>query len=365
MCDFHGFSMVLVCTLTHFTLAAMAVERFLGICHGYFYSRNVTPHRCRVLLLSIFVFCIMFSLLPLFNIGELFLQHPGTWCFPNLHLCSTTPLRHRIFTTTMGVINISNLVVIVVCNVLVVGNLLKMRVSRHLPSDHHRNNFRFRGGWDHELQMVLVLVAITCVAIVSWGALDYILISNQFWKPHLKAEDHMKELRAVRLASVNQIADPWIYIIVRVRARPARTPPPPPPTPQDHLRPQVLLLQRLRHRLLLGRGRAAGRGRRGAPGGRRGGAGAVAGRPPAAGLQGRLPPPDAEQEPVRRDPDPALHLRAVPRGRVWAWRVRGRPLLPGGRRAPPRLLLPPRAESQLLRLRLRAQQVALHHRQRL
>ncbi|ROT73199.1 putative prostaglandin E2 receptor EP4 subtype [Penaeus vannamei] len=91
-----------------------------------------------------------------------------------------------------------------------------MRVSRHLPSDHHRNNFRFRGGWDHELQMVLVLVAITCVAIVSWGALDYILISNQFWKPHLKAEDHMKELRAVRLASVNQIADPWIYIIVRV-----------------------------------------------------------------------------------------------------------------------------------------------------
>lgn len=216
MCDFHGFSMVLVCTLTHFTLAAMAVERFLGICHGYFYSRNVTPHRCRVLLLSIFVFCIMFSLLPLFNIGELFLQHPGTWCFPNLHLCSTTPLRHRIFTTTMGVINISNLVVIVVCNVLVVGNLLKMRVSRHLPSDHHRNNFRFRGGWDHELQMVLVLVAITCVAIVSWGTLDYILISNQFWKPHLKAEDHMKELRAVRLASVNQIADPWIYIIVRV-----------------------------------------------------------------------------------------------------------------------------------------------------
>lgn len=47
-----------------------------------------------------------------------------------------------------------------------------MRVSRHLPSDHHRNNFRFRGGWDHELQMVLVLVAITCVAIVSWGTLD-------------------------------------------------------------------------------------------------------------------------------------------------------------------------------------------------
>ncbi|XP_042873344.1 prostaglandin E2 receptor EP4 subtype-like [Penaeus japonicus] len=121
MCDFHGFSMVLVCTLTHFTLSAMAVERFLGICHGYFYSRNVTPHRCRVLLLSIFVFCLMFSLLPLFNIGQLFLQHPGTWCFPNLHLCPTTPLRHRIFTVTMGVINLSNLVVIVVCNVLVVG----------------------------------------------------------------------------------------------------------------------------------------------------------------------------------------------------------------------------------------------------
>ncbi|XP_037779477.1 prostaglandin E2 receptor EP4 subtype-like [Penaeus monodon] len=142
----------------------------------------------------------------------------NTWdlVLPNLHLCPTTPLRHRIFTTTMGVINISNLVVIVVCNVLVVGNLLKMRVSRHLPSDHHRNNFRFRGGWDHELQMVLVLLAITCVAIVSWGPLDTILVTNQFWPPHLKPGDHMGELQAVRLASVNQIADPWIYIIVRV-----------------------------------------------------------------------------------------------------------------------------------------------------
>ncbi|KAK3861862.1 hypothetical protein Pcinc_032214 [Petrolisthes cinctipes] len=68
--------MVLVCLLTHFTVSAMAVERFLGICHGYFYGRHVTPSRCRYVLAGIWVFCSLFSLLPLFNLASCFSSIP-------------------------------------------------------------------------------------------------------------------------------------------------------------------------------------------------------------------------------------------------------------------------------------------------
>ncbi|KAK8746537.1 hypothetical protein OTU49_017072 [Cherax quadricarinatus] len=211
MCNYHGFTMVLFSLLTHFTVSAMAVERLLGICHGYFYSRNVTPSRSRFLIVCIWVFCTVFSLLPLFNIGELFLQYPGTWCFANIHLCSATaPLRHRLYTTLLGVITITNLLLIVACNVIVVGSLLRMRVSRKLPSGlsqpHHTRNQS-----DHELQMVVVLVVITCVFVVSWAPLDIVIVSNQLWQHHQEAKDHMYELVAVRLASINQIVDPWMF----------------------------------------------------------------------------------------------------------------------------------------------------------
>ncbi|XP_042238155.1 uncharacterized protein LOC121876805 [Homarus americanus] len=216
MCDYHGFSMVLVSMLTHFTVSAMAVERFLGICQGYFYSRNVTPTRCRYLLVGIWVFCTAFSLLLLFNVGQVVLQYPYTWCFTNIHLCpSTTPLRYRIYTTTLGVIHVTHLIIIVVCNVFVVGTLLKMRLSRQLPPSLCHPE-RSRSHNDHELQMVIVLVVITCVFVTSWAPLDIILVINQLWPPHTTNKDHLLELIAVRLASLNQIVDPWVYIICRV-----------------------------------------------------------------------------------------------------------------------------------------------------
>ncbi|XP_045614061.1 prostaglandin E2 receptor EP4 subtype [Procambarus clarkii] len=216
MCDYHGFTMVLFSLLTHFTVSTMAIERFLGICQGYFYSRNVTPSRCRYLMICIWGSCMVFSLLPLFDVGELYLQYPGTWCFANIHLCpDSTPLRHRLYTIALGVINITNLLIIVSCNVVVVGTLLRMRLSRQLPArlcQPHRS----RKHSDHELQMVVLLVVITCVFVTSWAPLDIIIVSNQLWKPHLNTKDHIHELIAVRLASINQIVDPWVYIICRV-----------------------------------------------------------------------------------------------------------------------------------------------------
>ncbi|KAG0725983.1 hypothetical protein GWK47_037517 [Chionoecetes opilio] len=40
------------------------------------------------------------------------------------------------------------------------------------------------------------------------------LFLNQIW-PHKTRADHYQDLIAVRLTSINQIIDPWAYIICR------------------------------------------------------------------------------------------------------------------------------------------------------
>ncbi|CAL4232308.1 unnamed protein product, partial [Meganyctiphanes norvegica] len=113
MCNYHGFSMMLIGMVTHCLVSAMAIERYLGIRHGYWYSKNVTQSKARIMLLSIWMFCIFFCMLPLFGLGQYARQYPGTWCFVNTHLNSHSPWWHRLYTNTYAAINVINLLVIV------------------------------------------------------------------------------------------------------------------------------------------------------------------------------------------------------------------------------------------------------------
>lgn len=216
MCLFHGFVMLLVQQLTHLTVAGMAVERLLAICHGYLYERLVTHSRCWYLLASTWVFSVLVSLMPVFGLGELCLQYPFTWCYVNIHLCHTSPLRHQIFTIGFGVLNACCLTTMVICNLCVVGSLLRMRLSRQVPA-HLSSGRRPSVQRDQELQMVFLLIPITIVFVVSWLPIDIILMGNLLRKPHVTKEDHrLGDLVPIRLVSYSQILDPWFYIFFRM-----------------------------------------------------------------------------------------------------------------------------------------------------
>ncbi|XP_042237989.1 uncharacterized protein LOC121876705 isoform X2 [Homarus americanus] len=215
MCNFHAFAMMLTSLVTHLLVSTMAVERFIGIRHGYFYNKNITTSRTKLLLLGIWLFSVLFCAMPLFGAGQYAMQYPGSWCFVNIHVNSTSPITYRIYTNVFGIFTIANLLVMVVCNIIVITTLLCLRLCRHRCSGTsfcapHRT-YRQR---ELEMQMVIVLLVITIVLLISWTPLDIRLFLNQLW-PHSTRAEHMQDLIAVRLTSINQIVDPWAYIICR------------------------------------------------------------------------------------------------------------------------------------------------------
>ncbi|XP_042877274.1 prostaglandin E2 receptor EP4 subtype-like isoform X2 [Penaeus japonicus] len=231
LCNFHAFSMMLISLVTHLLVSTMAVERFIGIRHGYFYNKNITTSRTKMLLLCIWLFSVLFCAMPLFGWGQYALQYPGSWCFVNIHVCGDTPLHHLIYTNIFGTFTIINLFVMVICNVVVIilllqktltrndnyfeATLLCLRLCRHrcattkFCAPHRTSKQR-----ELEMQMAIVLLVITIVFVLSWSPFDLRLFLNQIW-PHRTREDHLKDLIAVRLTSINQIIDPWAYIICR------------------------------------------------------------------------------------------------------------------------------------------------------
>ncbi|CAL4097800.1 unnamed protein product [Meganyctiphanes norvegica] len=212
MCNYHGFSMLLVGLVTHCLVSAMAVERYMGIRHGYWYNKHITDFKLKVFLLCMWAFCLLFCALPLLGFGQYARQYPGTWCFMNTHLCPSSPFRHRLYTYIYGAITISCLLIIVICNGTVITTLLRIRWCQSKRStDRFCKPHRSRKQRELEIQMVVVLAVITITFLLSFLPLDVSIFLNQY-QAHT---DHTRELIFIRLVSLSQILDPWTYIIMR------------------------------------------------------------------------------------------------------------------------------------------------------
>ncbi|XP_045136677.1 prostaglandin E2 receptor EP4 subtype-like [Portunus trituberculatus] len=290
-CMAHGFVMALVSLSTHLLVSTMAVERLLGTTQTYFYNKNITATRTKVLLASLLGGATTFCCLPFFGIGRYQLQYPGSWCYLDFHVTSSfffsysssyvfpssnssssfshnvssssssnfsasfsvspssvlspntssssfssSPLQHLIFTNFFGVVSVACLLVMVACNLVVMWVLVEKNLARRGKCEatvqclRRCRGQRFRkhlvaprrssSHQELETQMVVVLLVITVVFVLSWSPIDVRLFLNQLW-PHRTKEDHMKDLVAVRFSSINQIVDPWAYIISRKVFRPS------------------------------------------------------------------------------------------------------------------------------------------------
>ncbi|XP_060738219.1 thromboxane A2 receptor isoform X2 [Tachysurus vachellii] len=195
-CNFMGMSMVFYGLCPLLLGATMAVERFVGITCPFARSTNKSKSRVYTMVGSVWVTAGCISLLPSLGLGSYHLQMPGSWCFLNI---SSFPL-DMAFCLVFSLVGLISLAVSFILNTVSVVTLLRV-CCRQFSAQRRR---------DYEVEMMVQLILIMVIASICWcPLLIYIL------KTVLSADavDPYFVLLCLRMATVNQIFDPWIYIL--------------------------------------------------------------------------------------------------------------------------------------------------------
>ncbi|XP_059151609.1 uncharacterized protein LOC131937907 [Physella acuta] len=225
LCRFNGFIMICFGLTTPLIVSAMAIERFLFVKYTFFYTKHCAPGAARLVMLVIWGFVLFFGLLPMFGFGEYVLQYPKTWCFLNFRTSNPVTAAYGYL---YSLLNLLLVLVMVVCNLVVVATLARVRDYRRKHSTGSTNSVimadsvledtarqqamaKRRKQKDIELQMIVVMCAITTIFAVCWAPLMiHIAVTLAVGNTN-----DVFGLVAVRLASLNQTLNPWLYVILR------------------------------------------------------------------------------------------------------------------------------------------------------
>ncbi|XP_034402347.1 prostaglandin E receptor 4 (subtype EP4) b [Cyclopterus lumpus] len=221
LCQYSGFILLFFFLVQLCIVFAMSVERYLAINHAYFYNQNVNQKLAALTLVAIYMSNVVFCALPSLGFGHVTRQRPGTWCFIDWHNNQTT-----VATFNLMYAGVNSVIVLatIICNVMVCGALILMhkRFIRRtsLGSDQRRaSDLRRRRSFGRlagaEIQMVILLIATSAVVLICSIPLVLRIFENQLSRNQTEERSGLnKDLLAIRMASVNPILDPWIYILL-------------------------------------------------------------------------------------------------------------------------------------------------------
>uniref|UniRef100_A0A3Q2YRU1 G-protein coupled receptors family 1 profile domain-containing protein n=1 Tax=Hippocampus comes TaxID=109280 RepID=A0A3Q2YRU1_HIPCM len=212
LCDFHSF-LLLFFSLTGLSIiCAMAAERYLAICCPYLYQRwGVDRRFAQTFLTSMYATNVLFCCLPMTGAVRSRLQPSQTWCFIDLRTPEPVAV---VYSVLYGAVSVLLIVGTAALNVAVCGALLLMRrrsVRRRTESGRSSVRDRWRAlSSAAEIQIMTVLVMTSLVVVACSAPLVRVFANRLMLK-----DDSEADLAAIRIASVNPILDPWIYILLR------------------------------------------------------------------------------------------------------------------------------------------------------
>ncbi|XP_007948720.1 prostaglandin E2 receptor EP4 subtype [Orycteropus afer afer] len=246
LCEYSTFILLFFSLSGLSIICAMSIERYLAINHAYFYSHYVDKRLAGLTLFAVYVSNVLFCALPNMGLGSSRLQYPDTWCFIDW---TTNVTAHAAFSYMYAGFSSFLILATVLCNLLVCGALLRMhrqfmRRTSLGTEQHHtaatavasatcrgnlaatspalprlrdfrrRRSFRRIAG--AEIQMVILLIATSLVVLICSIPLVVRVFINQLYQPVSEGEiSKNPDLQAIRIAAVNPILDPWIYILLR------------------------------------------------------------------------------------------------------------------------------------------------------
>ncbi|XP_053735448.1 prostaglandin E2 receptor EP3 subtype [Synchiropus splendidus] len=224
LCAFFGVCMTTFGLCALFMASAMAVERATAITNPHWFSSNMKTSVTKQTLAVIWCLVLLFALLPVAGVGKYTRQWPGTWCFISTGDWDTPG--NMFFSITFAALGIFSLLVTVSCNVVTIRGLIlrcKTKSGTSLASKQ----------WERlTTETVIQLLGIMCVLLICWSPLLVLMlrmISTQVSSHECSptsltaARSSVRDvqldcnffLTAIRLASLNQILDPWVYLLLR------------------------------------------------------------------------------------------------------------------------------------------------------
>ncbi|XP_048345759.1 prostaglandin E2 receptor EP1 subtype [Sphaerodactylus townsendi] len=205
LCQFFGASMVFFGLCPLFLGCIMAVERCVGITRPLLHSALVTPSRTKLSLVGLWAAALAISLMPLCTFGSYVVQAPGTWCFIKVRGAEAWP--EGAFALLFSLLGLASLLASLFCNTYSGLILVRARLRGQRKCGHRRAKA-------HDIEMVVQLVGIMVVSCICWSPLlVFVILSASNSSDALDYEQLL--FLGVRLASWNQILDPWVYILLR------------------------------------------------------------------------------------------------------------------------------------------------------
>ncbi|XP_033500812.2 prostaglandin E receptor 1c (subtype EP1) [Epinephelus lanceolatus] len=219
-CQIFGASMVFFGLCPLLLGCAMAVERCVAITKPFFHAAMITlGHVWRVVLLLPSL-ALGLAVLPLFAVGTYTSQYPGTWCFLPIH--DPQSAADTSLVLAFSCVGLAALALSLLCNIMSCLALLQARIkSKNVKTKSAACCSTRRASTSSSLfcsldvEMMVQLAVITVVSCVCWGPFLIHIFVMQFKQ---RTSTHEKDgfiLLSLRMASWNQILDPWVYILLR------------------------------------------------------------------------------------------------------------------------------------------------------
>ncbi|CAJ1087010.1 prostaglandin E receptor 2a (subtype EP2) [Xyrichtys novacula] len=211
VCKYFGFSMTFFSLATMSLLFMMALERGFSIGYPYLYSRHVTKKCAYITIPSVFLFCVLFCLLPFAGFGTYVQYCPGTWCF--IDMKPEEPV-HRAYANLYATLMLVLVLATVACNCFVVYQLFKMYQRRRRNGSvmvtTRPSSERKATSMAEEVEYLILLVFMTIIFMICTLPLVIRVYINSLRND----EFHLQDLVALRFISVNSIIDPWVFILL-------------------------------------------------------------------------------------------------------------------------------------------------------
>ncbi|CAL8252702.1 unnamed protein product [Merluccius merluccius] len=211
LCAFQSFLLLFFGAAGLSIICAMSAERYAAICWPYAYRAwGVDRRFAQKFLLAIYASNVVFCCLPAMGMADSELQTSLTWCFIEWRRRDPLPAAYSFL---YGAASLLLIAATVVLNCAVCGTLLLMRrktVRRPVTRASVRERWLALSS-AAETQMIAVLVLTSAVVLACSAPLVARVFANQI----MHQDDYQADLTAIRIAAVNPILDPWIYILLR------------------------------------------------------------------------------------------------------------------------------------------------------